>query len=225
MKTIKNKFAVLAALGLLAFTAQATVLPLIQPAQNAFSVSSTNQNSALSWAIIPARSGNGGAPAVQFVNAGQIGSNSVVSFYRVTATCIVKYTNSTVTLFVDNTNGFDTAQSGVIIVRHLVDETYERRILTANSDTTNLVTTVAITGVAVPGDIVYRVTSAGMPNILLGIGNMGATNTFSASAGYLAIGQPGKPLLVDVTGNGATAGSIYDVSGVFLPPPRVDQNL
>jgi hypothetical protein len=184
-------------------------------AVNGFAASAniTNLNAGLSWAVVTARSGNGGAPAVNYINAGTSNVNGVVIFYRVTAQAQETFTNSTVNLFVDSTNGFGTVQGDIVVIRHMLDDSYDRRVLTANTANTNLALTIA-PNTTVPGDIIYRVTT----NSYIAWGQV--TNGVSAGGAPLYVGQSGVPLLVEIPG-GATGGSINVVSGTFLPPVTV----
>lgn len=216
---MKNLFIkIFAAVALLALplASQGAAVGLTAPI-NGFSASTTNggSSSTLSWAIVSARSGNGGAPAVTYINAGSSSNLAKIYFYKVNAQTAVTYTNSTVTLFVNSTNGF--SMTGTIIVRHLADDTYEKRTLTASgqSASTNMVVTAATLGTVVPGDIVYQVTSDKSIN-------WGAsTNTINASF-PVYYGQQGYPLLAEIdslsTANGA---NLFMISGYYLPPVTV----
>lgn len=202
MKTIKYFIAaLLVCLRLPAFA--------LDDPQNGFGVGSTNFNVNPSWAIIPARSANGGAPAVNFIAAGSDLAGAVVSFYKVTAQTVARYsTNVTVTLSVDRTNGF--ASGTVIIIQHLANDSYEKKILTTMTASTNLITTVAPAGTVSPGDIIYAVSTSSAPSIAWGA----TTNTISAAA-PIVVGQRGKPLLVEI--NSTSAGQLRAVGGTYLP--------
>jgi hypothetical protein len=149
---------------------------------NGFGVGTTNGATTLSWAIVPARSANNGAPAVAYISATSDKAASKVQFYKVTAQTTARYaTNSTVTLYVTATNGF--ASGDAIIIRHMADDSYEKRTLTGNSAATNLVTTAAPLGAVVPGDMIYRVTTTGAGAIACGAA------TITPSGQYLYVGQ------------------------------------
>lgn len=183
-----------------------------------YSTGATNVNVALSYAIIGNNSINGGTPVVTSLDATSDTSTAKVQFYKVTATAAVQYTNSTVTLFVNTTNGFNSS-SGVIIIKHILDDTYEKRILTASgqSAATNLVTTVAPWGTTVPGDILYQCTTAGAGSIGL-VTNSAAANSFrqSLQGNNIYSGQPGLPLLLEVDQT-TTLGNVRLVTAGFVP--------
>lgn len=176
---------------------------------NGFGVGSTNGGGALTWAIVPARSANNGTPAVTYLQCTADNATNYVTFYKVTAQCVGRYaTNVTVTLSVDRTNGF--ASGDVIIIRHAQTENYEKRILTTMAASTNLVTTVAPLESVIPGDIIYRCTATGQPQILVG-----AATLALGPGQFVYVGQKGKPLLVEA--NGAAAVTLRAVGGVYLP--------
>lgn len=209
---MKSTFRILtaAALCLAPLASKADVLALTgRPAIDVFAASSTNQVSALSWAVVTARSGNNGTPVVTFVGAGSDLASGKIITYKVNAQCVVTFTNSTTTLFVNNTNGFD--QASVIIIRHKLTDDYEKRIQTSNSGATNLIVTVAPFETVVPGDQVYQCTTTGAMSYLQGA----VTNTLAAPGGIF-VGQQGLPLLLEVSGT--SAASLYSVSGFFAPP-------
>lgn len=200
---------ILSAMLAIAFTA-AAVLP--EPSTG-FAVGTTNGASTLSYAIVSARSKNGGAPRVQYLNAGSDKAGSKVQFYVVGSEATINsFSNSTTTLYVltTNTPGSPTWQSGTCIIRHIASDTYEKRTLAANSSSTNIVVTAAPYQTA-PGDKVYWVTTAGAGTINWGV----STNGIGPSGGGIYVGQVGKPLLLEI--DATTAGAINVVSGEYLP--------
>lgn len=213
MKSIKYTIGLLALLA--TFTATATNLPQLPPFEiPSWTVSSTNKHGTLSYAIVSSRSPNGGAPVVKYLNAGSDLATASVQFYLITAEATVTYTNSTTTLFVNNTNGFSSG-SDVIIIKHQNDDSYEKRILTSNTGATNLILTVAPMGVTVPGDKVYRCTTTTAEKQLAGTIFWGATtNSLNAAGAPLYVGQPGLPLLLEI--NATTAGLVGIVSGDYV---------
>lgn len=215
MKNIKNKFmAVLGLSALLSLDAVATPIG-IGTATTAFSAGTTNGASTRSWAVVSARSGNGGAPAINYINAGSA-TNDAIYFYKVIAKATVLFTNSTVTLFVDNTNGF--VLTDTYLIQHRASDTYEKRTGTASGQTaaTNLVVTAATQGAVIPGDIVYDLTLTGQPTLAWNA----VTNGVSSGAGFLFIGQAGLPLLVEIPSLTTATAYMNDVTGVYLPPVR-----
>lgn len=184
---------------------------------NYFSVASTNNGVGTSWAIVSARSASGGAPRVTYLTAGSDTNSAgfgVLLFYKVLSQAVVNYTNSTTTLNVvsTNTGGGPTWQSGSCVIRHVLNDTYEKRTLTSNTDSTNIVVTVAPGETTVPGDIVYFVSSTGGGQIQWGA----VTNSVNAPAG-IYIGQKDKPLLVEINSNQGMKGSHLGlVSGDYV---------
>jgi len=178
-------------------------------AQVGFSVCTTNPGTSSSYAIVSANSASGGAPIVQYINAGtDLAYTSRLQFYRVDAYTSANYSNSTVTLPVASTNGIGVS-GDIIIIRHVGDDKYEKRTLTASSGSTNLVTTVAPLEAVAPGDFIYHVTTSGAGCIRWGA----TTNSIGPSNGAIYTGQAGFPLLMDLTGT--SGAEINTVSGIY----------
>lgn len=196
------------ALCVLALTSSAQ-LNLIPPS-NGFSVATTNSNVNPSWAVVSARSANGGTPAVYSVNVDSDLASAVLKSYKCTAQTAARYiTNGTVTLSVSQTNGF--ISGDIIVIRHILTDNYERRILTTMTTATNLVVTVAPLEAVVPGDLIYNMKTANAPSVKIGA----VTNSFNGGGGPLIVGQKGIPLLLEVTST--TLGSLNGASGLYLP--------
>lgn len=191
---------VMGAMGLMAQQSPKTV------AQQGFSNCSTNPQTTLSYAIVSANAANGGAPIVTFLNAGTDLVTGRVQFYRVDALTSVTYTNSTVTLPVVQTNNL--ADGGVIVIRHVLDDSYEKRTLTTSTGSTNLVVTVAPLGTTIPGDLIYHVTTTGAGCIRWGA----TTNSLSLPRNIYS-GQAGYPLLLEI--NGTSTAELNLVSGYY----------
>jgi len=107
----------------------------------------------------------------------------------------------------------------VIIVKHIADDTYEKRILqtSGQSDATNLSVTVAPWGTTVPGDILYQCNTAGGGTIGL-VTNATAVNSMrqSLQGENIYSGQLGLPLLLEVDQT-TTLGNVRLVTAKFLP--------
>lgn len=202
-----TKFKVLLALAL------AVALPCVAQqsiptvSQLGFSACTTNGQGTASYAVISANSANGGAPVVTYINAASDKANSRFQFYRVDAITSATYTNSTTRLDVVQTNGI--ADGGTIVIRHVADDTYEKRTLTTSTGSTNLVVTVAPLGTVVPGDLIYHVTSTRAACIRWGA----STNSVGPGSGPIYIGQAGYPLLVDI--DATTLGEVNAISGYY----------
>lgn len=177
----------------------------IDPPLPGFAASTTNIGT-LSSAIISARSSNGGAPRVTTLSVGSDKLASKVQFYKVLTEVQASHTNATTVLPVNSTNTL----SATIIVRHLVNDVYEKRTV-SGFGSTNLTVSAAPLQETVPGDIIYGVTSTGVGSIAWGA----STNTLT-SAGGLYFGQPNKPLLLEIDATGAAAGTLFVVSGDYV---------
>lgn len=208
MKKITSLFEVLALVALALFIALPASAALDDPI-NGFAVGTTNPATTLSYAIVPARSANAGTPVVHYVNAGSATATAKLQFYKVTAQTVCSATNSTVTLNVNRTNSFNSGD--VIIIQHLLNNTYEKRTLTTMSYSTNLVCTVAPVGTVVPGDIIYKASTSGAGSI-----QWGAVTNSVGPAAYIYVGQKNKPLLVEIDGASTTA-LVNVISGSYLP--------
>jgi hypothetical protein len=191
----------LAALNLPAQSLRAT-------AQLGFTTGTTNADTALSYAIVSANSANGLAPVVEYVNAGSDLVTSKLTFYRVDYITSANYSNSTVTIPVSSTNGVGD-NAGVIVIRHVTDDSYEKRILTTSTGSTNLVVTVAPIGTVVPGDLIYHCVTTAAGSVRWGA----STNSVGPSSGSIYSGQAGLPLLIEI--NATTAGNVGIVSGRY----------
>ncbi len=178
---------------------------------NGWAVTTTNGGTTLSYAIVsPRGTQSGAAVRVQYLNATSDKSTSKVQFYKVDAQSAITYTNSTTTLFVNTTNNGVNWQSGTVIIRHNIDDSYEKRTLGANTGSTNIAVTVAPMGTVLPGDIVYHVTTTGAGSIPVG----SATLTLGPTSGAIYIGQKDKPLLLEI--DATTSGTLNVASGDYV---------
>lgn len=171
-----------------------------------FAGGGTDVGTTLCYAVVSANGKNQGVPVVTYVNATSDKAASVIQFYTITANTAANVVSTTTAIPVTLTNGF--ASGDIIVIRHLLDDTYERRILTTFTTATNLVVTVAPTVALVVGDIVYRAATAGFIPC-------GAATQAIAGEGIYA-GQPGKPLLLEV--DCTSAGQINAVAAKFVNP-------
>jgi hypothetical protein len=137
-----------------------------------------------------------GQPLVTYINVTSDKSTSKLNWYSVGAPVACTGPNSTTRIDVANTNTF--VAGDVVIIQHVAGDTYERRVITASTGATNLVTWWAPATACAAGDLVYRCTK---------IGNgipVGATNFIWAGTGLIA-GQAGAPLLIDLDGTSAVS--------------------
>lgn len=211
---------ILAFLGLAALSASAQISPYIGPWYEYSSAGSTNGvNGKTAWAIISANSWNGGAPVVTYVSWGSDLASSVLTFYTTTNKTTSPVLNASGTSFFvgsNGTNGLGTngfASGDAIVIQHRANDTYERLTLTTFTSGTNMVTTYAPSQVIGSGDIIYQMKSGAV--IPLGVG----TNTIAVDNIYA--GQPGVPLLMDVTGTAAGAAKLNLATARFQGVPQM----
>lgn len=202
---MKNLFTILAAV-MVAFGSLAASPPDPQPG---FAAGTTNGATTFSYAIVSANSVNGGAPRVEFINAGSDLATASLQFYKVTAQAQATGAGSSTRLDVTGTNQGVNWQAGTCIIRHMSDDTYEKRTLAANTGSTNIVVSVAPLGTMVAGDIIYYA-------VTNGVIKWGASTNSIGPGGAIYVGQSGKPLLVDIPAT--TAGAVNVVGGTYLPP-------
>jgi len=169
-----------------------------------FAGGGTDVGTTLCYAVVSANGKNQGVPVVTYVNATSDKAGSIIQFYNITTSTAANVVSTSTALPVTSTNGF--ASGDIIVIRHLLDDTYERRILTTFTTATNLVTTVAPTVALVVGDIVYRAATAGFIPV--------GSATLQIVGDGIYAGQPGKPLLLEV--DCTSAGQINAVAAKFV---------
>lgn len=211
MKFFKS-FGIALGLMLLAFTVGAQVPnPFYPPGGlTAVTVGTTNANTALSWAIIPAKSANNGTPFITYLNASSDLAFAAVYGYMVTTNTTANFVSSTTSVPVAQTNGFTV--NDIIIIRHLADENYEKRVVTTFTSATNLTLTVAPMEALAVGDIVYRCQTNGGPTIVYA-GTTATNLNVTAAAGPIWVGQKGMPFLIETTGT--TKSAINAATAIF----------
>jgi len=166
----------------------------------------TDVGTTLCYAVTSTYSRSGGSPVITFLSATSDKGASVVQFYTAASPVQCNYTNSTVTIPVTSTNGFNFS-SGIIVIRHWLTDTYERRILTTSTGSTNLTVTSAPTAAVLPGDQIWPMATAGA----IPCGN--TTLTLNGTGIYS--GQRGKPLLFEV--DCGTNGQINAAWAAYVP--------
>jgi len=178
----------------------------------AYTAVSTNGATTLSWVIISAKGFNNGAPLLTFVSATSDLSSSKIQAYKVNATVKEAFTNSTTRLDVVQTNTF--APSGVVVIRHIQNDWYEKRTIAAgaawSTGATNIVLTAAPLQAVIPGDIIYQVTTTGAASIPVG------ATTLNLSGWDIITGEGGRPLLLEI--NGTSSATLNAASAVYLNP-------
>lgn len=206
MKFYRNLIAAMAAILMVCLCETHALAQITTPPQPypAYSTVSTNAGT-LSYVVIGCNNtlGSKGTPVVTFISATSDKAASAITGYRVDAVAACNDTNTTVTIPINTTNGIGT--SGTIVIRHLVNDWYEKRTLTTATGSTNCVVTAAPLQTCAIGDIVYHVVAG--PSIQWNA----TTNTLSGSA--LMSGQPGCPLLMDL--DGTTTAKLNGVTAVF----------
>lgn len=154
----------------------------------------TDVGTTLCYTVVSANGRNGQAPVLTYLSATADNATNTVKFYTVGAPARCVTTNTTVTIPVASTNGFGSGD--IVVIRHHLTDTYERRVLDTLTISTNLVTTVAPGESVVPGDLIYKATYSGA---FIPVGNA----TIGLAGNGLYAGQAGKPLLLEVTGAAA----------------------
>lgn len=198
-----KKFFILGLLALFSLSLNAQVL--LQP-YSAVSVGTTNGASTLSWVIAPCYSANGGVPIVTYLNATSDKASSVVQFYKVTASTVANNTNTTTSVPVVTTNGFDTGLS--VIVRHVANDVYEKLAITQSTGGTNLTLTAGPAGSIAIGDIIYSISKTGVSKIPVG-------NATVALTGNIYAGQRNAPIYAEV--DSTTSGTLNAMAVQFVP--------
>lgn len=194
----------IAVLAGLAFIALATVAIALPPPGYGFTGGNAS-GTTLASVIISARSANIGAPQLTHLNVTSDKAGSLLKFYVPSASTAANFTNSTTSLPVNQTNGF--ASSDIIIIQHVNTDTYERRVLTTFTSSTNLTVTSAPSTAVIPGDIIWDVGQTAVANV-----PVGNTNISLIGNGLFAA-PPGQPVLLDL--DGTSACSINAVSGTY----------
>ncbi|HVX56971.1 MAG TPA: hypothetical protein VHA37_04515 [Candidatus Saccharimonadales bacterium] len=152
-------------------------------------------NATASSAVISANGLNAGAPVVTGLSAASDKAGSVVQYYKVNSMTVATNVNTTTSLPVNTTNGF--LSGDVIVIRHAATDSYEKRILTTYTTVGTMNVTVAPTTALAAGDTIYDVSVAGA----IPWGPL--TNTITGAG--ICSGQPGMPLLLDITGTSSCA--------------------
>lgn len=207
-KTLFRSAVVAALVVLTAFTVpSAPAAPLDE--LSAWGVGGTDVSTTLCYSVVStfSRIPGGGTPMMTYVNATSDKAGSVIQFYTAGSPVQCNFTNSTVTIPVTSTNGFNFS-SGVIVIRHYLTDTYERRVLTTSTGSTNLVVTSAPGTTTIPGDQIWPMTTAGS----IPVGS--ATKELNGGSGIYA-GQRAKPFLFEI--DGTSACQINAAGGTYLP--------
>lgn len=156
---------------------------------DSFAAGGTAVGTTLSYVVVSEYSKNAGTPVVTAICGQSDKEGALIQFYSPNTNTYANYVNSTVTIPVAFTNGFGV--NDIIVIRHKATDTYERRVLTTSTGSTNLVVTSAPTTAVAVGDTIYRMATDGA------IRWNSVTNTITASDGFYA-GLPGKPVLVEL---------------------------
>jgi hypothetical protein len=114
-------------------------------------------------------------------------------------------TNSTTTVFVENTNGM--AANTTIVIRHYQTDTYERRQISSILNSTNISVYQAPATTVNTTDQVYVQTAGG--NIPCGA----ATLTLTTATGIYS-GPAGRPLLIEI--DSTSAGQLNSACASFV---------
>lgn len=152
----------------------------------------------LYYGVISANGKNSGAPLVTGISGKSASATAKIQFYNITNSTAANFVSTTTSVPVVSTNGFSI--NDIIVIRHLYDDTYERRVVTTFTSATNLTVTAAPTVALAVGDIVYKALTSG--TLVWGA----ATNTIQGPG--IWAGQGGKPLLFEIDCSAAADGGI-----------------
>jgi hypothetical protein len=185
---------------LLAVTAVANAQTRENFANTGTAIGSTN-----SHYVIPVS--NLGKPIVTYLNGTSDKAGSVLQFWKAQSgaqTLTIATNASQAIVYVPSGSSF--AANDVVVIQHKTSDSYERRIVSAQTST-NITLTVNLTSAIVAGDQIYKMTQAGS----IPVGN--ATKEITTVGVYNA--PPGLPVLVDL--DGTSACKINLISGYYSP--------
>ena len=203
--SFKNKIAI-GLLALAAITARADLGYL-----NYSTVGAAYNGSVTNWAVISDNSRIPYAsPLVTFISATSDLSTSKLQFYTSTNSTreASGTTNSTTTLYVNNTNGFAALQ--YVVIEHVPSDTYELGVISAVQNTNQIVLQFAPAAAVMPGDNVYLET----PGAYIPVG--ATTLTLTGTAGIYSpsvYNRPKLPLLITLLGTSSS--SINCISATY----------
>src|SRR6185295_8708220 len=109
MKTI---FRIIALVALIALPASAAPAPLLITAGGSIDVGNT-----ISYSVVSANGKNQAAPLLTYINWSSDLATSILTYYTLGNPVQSRFTNSTVTLFIDVTNGV-TTNAQIVVIRH-----------------------------------------------------------------------------------------------------------
>lgn len=155
-----------------------------------------------SYTVVSANSATGGQPLVTFLSYTTTNAGSGLRIASCTNSAVVTGANSTTNIPVGSTNGM--VSGGIIIIRHVSTDTYERRVIGGVS-TTNLPVTVALTASVAAGDIVY-------PAFQSAFIVTGTTTNQSITGPGIYSGPAQYPLLIEAAG-----GTLFGVCARYVP--------
>lgn len=181
---------------------------------NAVSAGGGTLNSNLAYYIVPGNSSKAGGPAVEYLNVTSDAATGKVVFRTETnsATLSAASSGTTNKIYVAS-GGAAFISDSIIVLRHAASETYERLIVLGSTSTTITLTNATALAVA-KGDTIHQMSASGS----LPVGNVCLSTPPSkefAPPSPLFRGEPGEPLLVEVTGAGTNVYSINAISGRY----------
>lgn len=192
--------------GLMAATACGAAV--IIPAYTSFSTGGASYVSAgTNFAVISDNSFNGAAPVVTYAAWSCDKVGAVAQFYSISNQTPCISTNfpgpTCTTNYVNSTNGLEAGK--VMIMQHIVSDTYEPMIISSVTLTNQVVMVAAPLAPTLPGDMLYEC----YPNGSIPVG--AGTNSLTGTGIYT--GQPSKPLLLML--QGTAIGQINALSATF----------
>lgn len=200
-----NKKTLIAALISMGLTAVSQA-QLIDPS-TVWAGAGTDVGVTLCYTVVSANSANGGTPVVTYLNATADNATNWIQFYQTSkAPAVCVNSNVTVQIPVASTNGF--GAGNIVIIRHKLNDVYERRVVDTFTLATNINVTVAPSFTVQPGDFIYKCSTNG--SIPVGA----ATKELNGSGIYS--GQKGLPMLIEV--NGALSCQLNSAAARYVNP-------
>jgi hypothetical protein len=166
----------------------------------------------LNYAIISAYSWNGGSPVITALNATSDKTTAKVQLYSCTPAAICTASNTANTNLIVLSASL-LSSNDICVLQHVADDTYERIKIWGTSATTNLITTNAVWGGTVAGDIIWKATLGPTFPIASGFPGSAVIQTNMSLAGTLYVGPPKAPVLLDL--DTTATGQINAVTAVY----------
>jgi hypothetical protein len=179
-----------------------------------FSASGTAINAGTNYAVIPAKSKNGGEAAVTYLNVNGLSANAItLTSYASTNQTVAVSASSSTTNVVNSTNGFVVGNWVVIQHTALPARFQCEAAIISSMDLTNhiVLVTTPVNAVAA-GDII----NAEVPWQTIPIASSATAREISNANGIIS-GQRTEPLLLTIISAGAGTNTINAATVTFIP--------